>query len=122
MKNNTYLKQAVLSLPMLIILLVFINPFDFFITVKVWMALLTVFILFFLIFSILLWTVKPEDEREDQHISISSRLAFTIGTIVLTAGIVYQSFKGNFDPWLPAVLIFMILTKIISLLYLRKRF
>jgi hypothetical protein len=120
-KDKTYTIEFLLSIGLAAILIVFINPFNLFISLNMWMMLLTVFIVLFVIFSILVLNVKPMDEREEQHKYISSRISFLAGSSILTIGIAYQSFAGTFDYWLALSLLAMLGAKMISLLYCRIR-
>ncbi len=62
---------------------------------------------------------KAEDEREINHRYIANRLGLLVGTLVLSAGLLYQLFVTHqLDYWLLAGLIAINLVKIISLIYL----
>lgn len=119
--DKTYQKELILSLLLASILIVFINPFGIFISIQVWMTLLSVFVVFFAVFSILVWNIKALDEREEQHITFASRVSFFVGSGILTLGIIYQSFTGTFDYWLAVTLLGMILAKVFALYYARVR-
>lgn len=116
MKNNLQ-KQVIFTSILSLILLVFINPFDIFISVKIWMTLIFIFLILLVIFLALLWKTKPEDEREDEHIKFGSKVSFIAGAGVLTLGMVYQSLTKDFDIWLPATLLAVIVTRLIAIIY-----
>lgn len=60
---------------------------------------------------------KVADERDLQHRYTSNRLALIAGTIVISAGILFQLFNHKLDYWLLAGLIAINLIKIVSLIY-----
>jgi hypothetical protein len=62
------------------------------------------------------------DERDVLHRNLANRFGLLAGTIVFSAGIVYQIFiTHNLDWWLVAGLIVINLTKILSLIYLNYK-
>jgi len=65
---------------------------------------------------------KAADERETFHRYFSNRSALIAGTIVLSAGILYQLFTHRLDYWLLAGLIAINLVKIAGLLYSEQRY
>ncbi len=60
---------------------------------------------------------KTVDERETLHRYLANRSATIAGTIMLSAGVLYQLFSHTLDYWLLAGLITINLAKIISLIY-----
>lgn len=60
---------------------------------------------------------QTEDERALHHRYRSNRAALAAGTILLSAGILYQLFTHRLDYWLLAGLITINLVKIVSLIY-----
>lgn len=64
---------------------------------------------------------KAIDERETYHRYLANRFAMTIGTIILSAGILFQLFNHQLDLWLLAGLIGINLAKIGGLIYLDHR-
>jgi uncharacterized membrane protein len=62
---------------------------------------------------------KAKDEREINHRFIANRLGLLAGTLVLSAGLLYQLFVTHqLDYWLLAGLISINLIKLLSLIYL----
>jgi hypothetical protein len=64
---------------------------------------------------------KTVDEREEAHRYKANRVALIAGTVILSAGILYQLFTHRLDYWLLAGLISVNLFKIISLIYSNHR-
>lgn len=63
-----------------------------------------------------------EDERETHHRRLANRTALITGTIILSAGVIYQLFINHqLDYWLLLGLMGINLSKIISLIYLNYR-
>ena len=61
------------------------------------------------------------DEREVHHRYVANRAALICGTIVLSAGVLYQLFNHSLDSWLLVGLVTINLVKIISLIYASYR-
>lgn len=75
----------------------------------------------FLFFASILWRENGFDEREEVHIQKTGRISFLVGSGILLAGIVYQAFQQNIDPWLVYALIGMILSKLLVRLYYQQK-
>lgn len=117
-KNHS--REVIISLIMIILLIILINPNN------IWglqntslLLVVALFAVMFAIFSVFMIIETPRDEREVEHLAIASRVAFLVGTAFMAVGIVVQSLAGNLDIWLPAGMIVMIVSKLVSLLYLR---
>lgn len=72
-------------------------------------------------FSVFFWRERPRDEREAQHGSVAGRISYLAGGLVLLVAIMVQSFMYRLDPWLPAALGAMVLTKLVTGAWLRKK-
>jgi len=115
MKNN--IGEFMVSILLLILLLLFLNPLHFWMPNMLVSFLLLVLIVLFVLFTGFIWKVKAKDERDHIHIMISGRIAYLVGIGVLVLGIVWQEFKGALDPWLLYVLGAMILSKLSTIIY-----
>ena len=116
MKNN-YLKEIILSLVLVAIAILLINPFMFWMPTAYAMAIVAVFAIIFFAFAGLVWKEGSGDERENLHKLMAGRIAFLTGTGILVIAIIAQSFTHMIDPWLIAALTGMVLVKIIALAY-----
>ena len=105
---------------MLLVLL--LNPFDFWMPSALLMLLVAGLVAIFVLFVSFIWRENAEDERESLHKSMAGRAAFLAGASVLVAAIVVQSFSHTLDPWLVIALGVMILTKIVGLVYGRMKY
>lgn len=74
-------------------------------------------VIVFALFASFVWRENHRDEREGLHKMMAGRIAFLVGTALLTLGIIVQSFDHNLDPWLVFILSGMIVAKVITLIY-----
>ncbi|MDQ3089840.1 MAG: hypothetical protein M3Q24_01655 [bacterium] len=116
MKNNI-LKDFFVPSALVVLLILFLNPFDFWMPNIVLMMMILGLVVVFSIFSVFIWKENPQDEREGLHKMMADRTAFLVGAGVLVIGIIVQSLKHSLDTWLVFTLAGMILAKTISLIY-----
>lgn len=114
--------ETVVALVLVVILVCFINPFDWWMTDAFHMTLLGLIVAFFAIFAMLLWKENAQDEREQLHRFIAARLAYMAGGLILLLGTVLQALAHVIDPWLPAALTGMVLAKIFGRFYAQTRY
>jgi len=60
---------------------------------------------------------KSADERESHHRYLANRYALVVGTLVLSAGLIWQLFQHVLDLWLLAGLVAINLAKALTLIY-----
>ena len=116
MKNNLIQESAV-SLILIVLLALFLNPFGFWMPNALLMMMMLGLVVVFVVFASFVWKENARDEREGLHKMIAGRIAFLVGTALLVVGIIVQSFKHELDFWLIFTLGTMILAKIIGLVY-----
>lgn len=75
----------------------------------------------FILFVTAIFKEQLGDERERQHARSAGRISYLIGVGLLVIGIIYQALTGQIDTWLIVTLVAMLLSKIISIIYLRAR-
>jgi hypothetical protein len=115
-------KEITLSSILLVLLALFINPYEIFgMPTTSQMVLLGMFTVLFMMFAVFVWQENPQDERESHHVFSSGRVAFLTGSAILACGIVEQILLSALDPWLPIAVGGMIFSKTISLWYMRKK-
>jgi hypothetical protein len=117
MKRFNYLTEFIISMVLIIMLILFINPFNFLMPGVVLMVMITVLTVIVVLFASLVWNENPKDERDYLHTMVAGRFAFLAGCIVLTLGIIIQSIQHNLSIWLPISLGVMVISKIISRIY-----
>lgn len=120
MKNNL-IQEIAVSLILIVLLVLFLNPFGFWMPTTLLMMLVLGLVVVFVVFASFVWKENSRDEREGLHKMMASRIAFLAGTAVLVVAIIVQSFKHELDFWLVLTLGIMILAKIIGLIYSRVR-
>ena len=121
MKNNL-LQEIGVSVVLIVLLILFLNPFEFWMPPNLLMMLVLGLIVVFGVFSSFIWRENSRDEREGLHKMMAGRIAFLVGQASLVIGIIVQSFRHELDFWLVFTLGIMILAKIIGLIYSRARY
>lgn len=102
----------------LIVLALFVlNPFDFWMPTMVHMIILVLLLVIFAFFATFLYREKPEDERDSIHRMRADRVAFLVGSALLTLGIILQSLTDSVNGWLVTTLVGMVLSKLVSRIY-----
>jgi len=122
MKNNLFFNELTVSVILVILLALFLNPLDFLMPPPFLSMLIIFLIAIFGIFAAVIWREKPRDEREGFHSMYAGRLAFLTGSTILVIGIVIQELRHSTDPWLIYALTGMITAKIIGFLYGQRKF
>lgn len=120
MKNNL-LQEIGVSVVLIVLLILFLNPFYFWMPDILLMMMVLGLVVTFALFASFIWRENARDERESLHKMMAGRFAFLAGTAVLVAGIIVQSLKHELDFWLVLTLGVMILAKIIGLIYSRTK-
>ena len=121
MKNN-FLQEICVSLALIVLLILFLNPFGFWMPNALLIMMIAGLIVIFALFAGFIWRENSRDERESFHKMMAGKFAFLAGAGGLIAGIVVQSLSHNLDPWLVAILGIMIFAKVIGLIYGRVRY
>ena len=119
--KNSFLPEIIVSGILIVLLILFLNPFDFWMPTILLMMMVLGLVVMFSIFASFIWRENSRDEREGLHKMMAGRIAFLAGTAVLVISIIVQSFKHELDFWLVFALGIMILAKITGLIYSRTR-
>ena len=120
MKNNL-LQEILISGILIILLILFLNPFDFWMPTALLMMMVLGLVVVFSLFAIFMWRENHRDEREGFHKMMAGRIAFLVGAALLALGIIVQSLNHKLDPWLVFVLAGMIFAKSLALIYGRMK-
>lgn len=120
MKNN-FIKEIIISLVLIILAILLLNPFYFWMPTMIHMTMLALTLVIFAFFAIFILREKVQDERDAVHRMLSGRVAFLTGSTLLTIGIVIQSLQGAVDVWLVVVLVAMVLSKLVTRMYSDNR-
>ncbi len=116
MKNNL-LQEISISGILIILLVLFLNPFGFWMPTTLLMMMVLGLVVVFALFASFVWRENHRDEREGLHKMMAGRIAYLTGTALLTLGIIVQSLNHELDPWLVFTLTGMIVAKVIGLIY-----
>ena len=122
MKNKFFLNEMFIAGVFIVLVLLFLNPFDLLMPPPILSMLNLFLIAVFAVFAAIIWKEKPRDEREGFHRMLAGRFAFLVGIGVLVLGIMMQSLSHEVDPWLVYALVGMILAKIIGIRYSQTRY
>ena len=122
MKNKFFLNEITISIILIILLILFLNPLDFLMPSPFVTMLIIFLIAVFGIFTAVIWREKPRDEREGFHSMYAGRLAFLTGSTILVIGIVVQELHHITDPWLIYALAGMTIAKILGFLYGQRKY
>lgn len=120
MKNH-FLQETLVSIILIILLILFLEPFGFFMTNTLLMMMVIGLIVVFALFANFIWRENARDEREILHRFTAGRIAYLTGTAGLVIGIIAQSFQHSLDSWLVFILGAMIFAKVIGSIYNRVR-
>jgi len=119
--SNSFLSELSVSVILVILLFLLINPVKFVMPNEVNMLLILGLVISFIIFSAFIFKEKAKDERENLHRYISARFAYLVGMSILVIGIIVQSLNHRLDTWLISTLMSMILAKIAGSIYGRLK-
>lgn len=119
--KNSFIQEIIISLVIVILLFLFLNPFDFWMPDALLMMLIVILIITFSIFAGFIWKESVKDEREMLHRMFAGRVAYLVGVGMLMLGVVIQSLSRQIDLWLILTLSIMILAKIVAVAYGRIR-
>lgn len=109
--------QLFFAIIILILLVLAANPFHFWMPSPVIMLLVCSISIAFFIFASFVFKENSHDEREQLHSLISGRISFLIGSSILAIATVVKELQGQPDPWIIGALGTMVLTKILTRIY-----
>ena len=115
--TTNFIGEIVISLALIGLLVFFINPLDLLMPHVLHPFMVPFLAVLFIAFAGLLWKESPGDEREQLHKFIASRFAYFAVIATLIIGVIFQSFKGEVDPFLIIGICIALLAKILGLIY-----
>lgn len=121
MRGNAFFGEIVVSVLLVALLALFLNPLGFWMPTALVMMMITALIIGVAAFAGFVWREQARDEREGLHRMLAGRAAYLAGSGVLAVGIILQSIAHALDPWLVIALAAMILAKVAGLIYGRVR-
>jgi heme A synthase len=116
-KDNSFLSEIVISLIMAVFLILLGNPLSANMSKSMHMAVILGLSLIFILFASFIWKEKVKDEREIMHRYIASRFAYITAVVLMTVGVIAKSLQHEYDRWLIFTLLFVVLAKVIGLIY-----
>ena len=117
MKKTIFLESFLLVL-LSGLLLWLLNPFNLMMKLMLSSGVVALLIVLYLIKFFVIWREKPQDERDIQHRFHSSWASYSIVSLLLICGIVVEAIQGEVDVWLVIAFTGMLISKLISLVYL----
>ena len=121
MKNN-FLQEIFVSGALIVLLVLFLNPFGFWMPNTLLLMMIAGLIVVFALFASFIWRETAQDEREALHRFMAGRIAYLAGAGGLVVAIIIESLQHDLDPWLVGILGIMILAKISGLIYGRTKY
>ena len=118
MKNN--LKETIITVCLVLIAVLFLNPFGFWMPDVFVMCMLLVALVLFGVFAGFILREKVRDERDATHRALAGRNSFLVGSAVLMLAILVQEYNKALDPWIVFVFIAMIITKVATRIWSDK--
>lgn len=120
MKNKFVFNEVAISIILLVLVALFLDPFMILMPESFIKVLVTIFLFLFLFFASFVWREKSKDEREEYHKMLAGRFAYLVGAGILVLGIIVQtSLQHTVDTWLVIALIGMVISKLGGLFYSR---
>ncbi len=121
MEHNQNIQETIISVVFIVLLFLFLNPFDFWMPGMLLYMMIAGLVVSFALFASFIWKERSRDEREQLHKMMAGRVGYLSGVAVLVLGVVVESITSHVDPWLIAVLGAMIIGKIAGHIYGRRR-
>lgn len=115
MTNRTW--HIVTAIVLVIFLVLLTDPFMYWMPERLESLVLLGAAVIIGLWSALVMNEKANDEREVLHKMQAGRIAYISGIVVLTIALVYQGFSHNLDPWIPATLGVMVVSKLLARIY-----
>jgi membrane glycosyltransferase len=116
MKNNFW-QEISISFVLILLLGLFLNPFQMNMSSEIHMVLESVFIVVFSVFAIFIWREQARDEREAYLLLMAERIGYITAAALLVVAIATQYLSHKVDPWLVGTLGAMVLAKVAGLVY-----
>lgn len=120
--KNNFLGEITISVILIILLILLLNPFNFWMPTAMHMMMIVGLAVFIIIFAGYVWKEKSHDERESLHRNIAARYGYLAGIGILSVGVIIQSMQHTLDIWLIVSLTVMILAKIIGVIYSNQKY
>jgi len=119
MKNNISPLELTVSVVLLMLVILLLNPMHFWMPNMLHMTMIGLALVVCSLFIAFIWHEHVRDEREGQHRLRAGRTAFMVGVTVAMIGVAVQSINDTLDQWLVLTLSAMVITKTVGLLYNR---
>lgn len=116
-----FIGEIVISMLLFVILILFINPFNLLMPHILHPFMVPFLMVLFIIFTAFLWKEMPGDEREQSHKLLASRFSYFAIMATLIFSVIFESFRGEVDPFLIISICIGLIVKIIGLIYSRVK-
>ncbi len=117
MKKTIFIESALLAL-LSGLLLWLLNPFNLMMKLMLSSGVVVCLAVLYIIKFFVIIREKPQDERDLQHRYHSSWASYSTVSILLFTGVIVESFQGDVDVWLIIAFTGMLISKLVSLIYL----
>jgi len=120
MNNSISISEIVISVVLIVLVVLFLDPFMILMPSSFVYSLVVVLGVLFFIFAGFVWREKATDERDELHRMIAGRVGYLSGVWVLVVALIYQAVQlHSVDPWVVVTLAVMIVTKLGGVWYSR---
>lgn len=113
--------EAISAVAIVAVAILFLNPTHLTMPDSAETMLILGILVAFFIFAAFILREKPRDERESVHILTAGRISYLIGVSTLIIGTISQALSHDIDKWLIFALCTMVLSKLLSRIYLNLK-
>jgi len=114
--------EIIISLGLIASIVLLLNPFQTLMSEMLLMCLQGLVVIFGFILVGMVWKETAHDEREKFHRMASSRMAFIAGELSIIVAIIVQTLQHNLDGYLIFILGIMVVTKLLSRVFIERKF
>jgi peptidoglycan/LPS O-acetylase OafA/YrhL len=123
MNDSNFIAEIGIGATLAALLILMAYPFKNWMPDMFTMLVLGMAIVLFAVFAVFVWRESAQDEREQLHKMVASRIGFLVGSSVLLLGIVVEMFgRHEVNTWLLLALAGMVGGKILGLMWSRNRY
>lgn len=119
---NESAAEIVIAVLLLVSIFCLSDPFRTMMGEMLEMYVTVLLVIFTVLFIGMVWQEKARDEREQTHRLLISRAGFIAGMASVTIAIIVQMLAHELDGWLIIILGSMVLTKLVALIVVKRRF
>lgn len=118
-----FAKEIIISIMLILLTVLFLNPFMLWMPAPVFYIMSAVFVILFASFLVFIWRERAHDEREQLHKMIAARIGYLLGVATIAGVLLVQAVVFHHtDPWFIVALLVMVIGKTAGILYSKLRY